>query len=310
MTKFIRKLCGRFLKVEALQSRAVDEIHYKDPSNQLPGDITPQQVERFHQAALAFLIGAVEYAIAKLPLKETLLKHARFVDVQQRTECEVNDAAYFVERFPELLPYHGPQEHDQLSEEFLDYQLMDIPMPQDPAMFDIEAFWGNITALKNRTESGGLINMGSFISYFFGENSTEVTDLQESGTSSPVESSSPNPETETSDLPQTQNETVKLPDIQNENLPDGINSFTSTSDLTGEAEKINIFVKHAGKSQEFSIFPLEKISSLLQEACKNLHKKPENMGLIFQGERLDVTKMKCHYPELRRGATVHLIRVS
>ncbi|XP_062848412.1 uncharacterized protein LOC134310716 [Trichomycterus rosablanca] len=170
MTEFIRKLCGRFLKVEAPQSRAVDEIHYKDPSNQLPGqkqnigfttratlsrlldagDITPQQVERFHQAALAFLIGAVEYAIVKLPLRETLLKHARFVDVQQRTECEVNDAAYFVERFPELLPYHGPQEHDQLSEEFLDYQLMDIPVPQDPAMFDIEAFWGDMSSLKNR----------------------------------------------------------------------------------------------------------------------------------------------------------------
>ena len=62
------------------------------------GDVTAQQVERFHQAVLTFLIEAVEYAMAKLPLKETLLKHARFVDVQQRTECEVHDAAYFVDR--------------------------------------------------------------------------------------------------------------------------------------------------------------------------------------------------------------------
>ena len=56
-------------------------------------------------------------------------------------------------RFPELLPYHGPQEQDQLSEEFLDYQLMDIPMPQDPATFDIEAFSENMTSLKNRVRN-------------------------------------------------------------------------------------------------------------------------------------------------------------
>ncbi|XP_061584295.1 uncharacterized protein LOC133449178 [Cololabis saira] len=87
MTKFIRKLCAKFLKLAALQNQGVHEIQYKDHSNQL---------------------------------------------------------------FPELLPFHGPQEHDQLREEFLDYQLMDIPMPQDPATFDTEAFWGNMSSLKNR----------------------------------------------------------------------------------------------------------------------------------------------------------------
>ncbi|XP_076854994.1 uncharacterized protein LOC143509955 isoform X3 [Brachyhypopomus gauderio] len=117
MTKFIRKLCGRFLHISALQGRAVEDINYTDPSTQLSGqklnvgfttrttlnrlleagDVTPQQGESFHQAVLAFLTGAVEYAMAKLPLKESLLKHARFVDVQQRADCEVNDAAYFVE---------------------------------------------------------------------------------------------------------------------------------------------------------------------------------------------------------------------
>ncbi|XP_061577748.1 zinc finger BED domain-containing protein 5-like [Cololabis saira] len=118
MTKFIRKLCAKFLKLAALQNQGVHDIQYKDPSNQLPGeklnigfitratlnrlldagDITPQQVERFQQAALAFLLRAVEYAMNKLPLRETLLKHAKFVDVQQRTECGVEDALYFVER--------------------------------------------------------------------------------------------------------------------------------------------------------------------------------------------------------------------
>lgn len=56
-------------------------------------------------------------------------------------------------RFPELLPYHGPQEHDQLSDYFLEYQLMDIPMPQNPVTFDIEVFWGNMSSLKNRVRN-------------------------------------------------------------------------------------------------------------------------------------------------------------
>ena len=64
-------------------------------------------MQLFQQAALAFLVRAVEYGINKLPLKEALLKHAKFVDVQQRAECGVEDALYFVDRqgfphFPEF----------------------------------------------------------------------------------------------------------------------------------------------------------------------------------------------------------------
>jgi len=62
------------------------------------GAITPQQVQRFQQAAVAFLERAVEYAIKKLPMKEPLIKHAMFLDVQQRAECGVEDVFYFVDR--------------------------------------------------------------------------------------------------------------------------------------------------------------------------------------------------------------------
>ena len=62
------------------------------------GDVPSNQAQQFQQAALAFLVGAVEYAMAKLPLKDALLKHARFVDVQLRAECGVEDALYFVDR--------------------------------------------------------------------------------------------------------------------------------------------------------------------------------------------------------------------
>nr|XP_033948172.1 uncharacterized protein LOC117453467 [Pseudochaenichthys georgianus] len=158
---FIRKLLSKFLKPAALQHQELHDILYKDPSNQLPGEklvigfttrgtlnrlldagvITPQQVQRFQQAAVAFLVRAVESAMKKLPMREPLIKHAMFLDVQQRVEGRV---------FSELLPYNGPDERDKLGEEFLDYQSMDIAMPEDPATFDIENFWGNMASMKNK----------------------------------------------------------------------------------------------------------------------------------------------------------------
>ena len=62
------------------------------------GDITPQQVDSFHEAVLSFLTSALDYAIKKLPLKEPLLKHSTFVDAWQRAESDIGDVLYFVER--------------------------------------------------------------------------------------------------------------------------------------------------------------------------------------------------------------------
>ncbi|KAM3602702.1 uncharacterized protein V6R79_009311 [Siganus canaliculatus] len=118
MAKFIKKLCARFMKPSALQGREASDIAYKDPQNQLPGeklnvglttrgtlnrfleagDITAQEVELFQRAALAFLVRAVEYGLKNLPFNEALLRHSRFVDVQQRAECGVEDAQYFVDK--------------------------------------------------------------------------------------------------------------------------------------------------------------------------------------------------------------------
>jgi len=151
-------------------------------------EATSQKAQQFQQAALAFLVRAVEYAMDKLPLKDALLKHARFIDVHLKAECGVEDALYFVDRqvfshtdyifvsfkvmitkqiclslssnqsctyvlflrFQELLPFHDPKEQDQVSEEFMEYQLMDIAMPQDPTVFDVEEFWGRMSSTKNK----------------------------------------------------------------------------------------------------------------------------------------------------------------
>lgn len=42
--------------------------------NRLPGEVTTQKAKQYQQAALAFLVRAVEYAIDKLPLEDALLK--------------------------------------------------------------------------------------------------------------------------------------------------------------------------------------------------------------------------------------------
>ncbi|KAM7404155.1 hypothetical protein PAMA_004539 [Pampus argenteus] len=169
MVKFIRKLCSRFMLPAALQGHEDPyEMAYKEKANHLPGerlnigfttraklnrlldegDISPQQVDTFHEAVLGFLTSAVDYALKKLPLKEPLIKHTQFVDVRKRAESGVEDALYFVERFPHLLPYHGPEEHDQLAEEFLNYQTMPLTSLQDHT--EMESFWAEMATRKNK----------------------------------------------------------------------------------------------------------------------------------------------------------------
>lgn len=61
-------------------------------TNWLLRHVITQKAQQFQQAALAIFVRAVEYAIDKLLLKDALLKHVRFVDVQLRAECCVEDA--------------------------------------------------------------------------------------------------------------------------------------------------------------------------------------------------------------------------
>ncbi|KAK1892520.1 Zinc finger BED domain containing protein 5 [Dissostichus eleginoides] len=116
MTKFIKKLCARFMKPSALQGEKLNVgFTTRATLNRLleAGDITPQEVQLFQQTALAFL---------------------------QRTECGVEDALYFIDRFQELLPFHGPEEQDKVCEKFLEYQLMISPCPKIPPPLMLRSF--------------------------------------------------------------------------------------------------------------------------------------------------------------------------
>lgn len=82
-------------------------------------------------------------------------------------------------------------------------------------------------------------------------------------------------------------------------------SFTDP-DENAKVDRINIIVKCAGKTVEVDVYPLERISVLLKQACEWAGKKPEKMSLVYEGNRLDVNMTVSHYG-LRGGTTVHLI---
>ncbi|RXN36478.1 histone H1-like protein [Labeo rohita] len=189
MTKFIKKLCSRFMTPAALRGGEVHDIPYKDPLHRLPGEklnvgfttratlnrlleageVTSQKAQQFQQAALAFLVGAVEYAMDKLPFQELLpfqdpkeqdqvseeFMEYQLMDIALPQDPTVFDVEEFWGRMStiknkELLPFQDPKEQDQVSEEFMEYQLMDIALPQDPTVFDVEEFWGRMSTIKNK----------------------------------------------------------------------------------------------------------------------------------------------------------------
>lgn len=39
----------------------------------------------------------------------------------------------------------------------MEYQLMDIAMPQDPTVFDVEEFWGRMASTKNKVRQHDLV---------------------------------------------------------------------------------------------------------------------------------------------------------
>ncbi|KAK7177037.1 hypothetical protein R3I93_001094 [Phoxinus phoxinus] len=85
-------------------------------------------------------------------------------------------------------------------------------------------------------------------------------------------------------------------------------SLNDTEEIA-EVEKIYINVKCAGKIMKVDVFPLEKISVLLKEACDRAEKKPERMTLVYDGKHLDVNETVRHYG-LRGGTTVNMIHKS
>ncbi|KAG9274433.1 hypothetical protein AMEX_G11348 [Astyanax mexicanus] len=124
--------------------------------------------------------------------------------------------------------------------------------------------------------------------------------------SSPCENSSAYFLNSTDSLPWTQSQDITA----NTQKTETAISSSVTPDYTDDLYKMSINVTCVGQSKIFFIFPAEKISVLLQEACDWAKKKPEKMNLVFDGEQLDVMKAVSEHPNLRGGSKVNLIRAS
>ena len=48
------------------------------------GDITPQSVKVYYSSVHQFFTESVTYALHKLPVRDTLLQHARFLNVMEK----------------------------------------------------------------------------------------------------------------------------------------------------------------------------------------------------------------------------------
>ena len=78
-------------------------------------DITAAEVKKFYQAVRSFYTQATDYAFKNLPMND---------DIINREQAYFMQVEFFVQRYPNLLPFVSPSTLNELEEEFLDYQLM------------------------------------------------------------------------------------------------------------------------------------------------------------------------------------------
>ena len=63
------------------------------------GDISQQQVNKFYDSTIAFYERAMEYAVQNLPLNDTLLKNATFVNFKSRENVTFSQVEFFIQRY-------------------------------------------------------------------------------------------------------------------------------------------------------------------------------------------------------------------
>ena len=114
-----------------------------------------------------FYVAAVEYVKAKLPFRDAVLVHAKFVNFEKKKgNSQFNDVEYFMEHYSNVLAL-SPTENDIVFDEFVAYKLLehkDIPQcvwdaateqVQDDELQEVKVFvrmdviWAYIGTMKN-----------------------------------------------------------------------------------------------------------------------------------------------------------------
>lgn len=179
LLNLLKKILGKFLKA-AVVSHCLNEdtlvsVDFKASSNQVTdkelsigyitkhtanrlheeGDITDHQLTKFFKAAREFLMRATEYLLKWCPLEDELLTNATWLNFEQRLEKNFLSVEYFVHRYPGIFL---EMDMDQLSEEFLNYQLLPsatIPKSvkesanlEDKDPHRVDVLWGYLKGMK------------------------------------------------------------------------------------------------------------------------------------------------------------------
>ncbi|XP_068677860.1 uncharacterized protein [Montipora foliosa] len=136
--KLATTLGNRIIKVEVMK-KPLNEINLQDPTIYIPlasihlggmtkftlqrllnqGDISQTVYTRFLTAACEYFKAAFQYVLSKFPLNDELLKHARWINVQKRSQAKWESVEYFLSRFQSAL---NTVNIDELYDEFCDYK--------------------------------------------------------------------------------------------------------------------------------------------------------------------------------------------
>ena len=145
MYSLLKSTLGRFVEPRVIKvSRNLLEIDFRDLSNQRSvetliigpitrtklrkleneGDINPNQRKAFLDGAREFYSEAADYMIKKLPFKQSVSQHAKFVDIKKRETCEFSDINYFVDKYSDILRFED-RDLQKPDNEFVEFQLQD-----------------------------------------------------------------------------------------------------------------------------------------------------------------------------------------
>lgn len=62
------------------------------------GSISASDESKFYESVRAFYVQAMQYALENLPLRDPLLRNARFLNFESRNSATFSQVEYFVER--------------------------------------------------------------------------------------------------------------------------------------------------------------------------------------------------------------------
>ena len=151
LRNFVKKLLSKFVSIQYIrETEDIKDVEYTKRENQLEdrqlfigfmteqqitkmlndGDVDAKKMADFFEAVRQYYEMATAESLAKLPLDDELLLHARLVDFFQREVSYFEDVEYFIKKYPDLLPFSTAAELEKLQEEFVDYQMLkrsDIP---------------------------------------------------------------------------------------------------------------------------------------------------------------------------------------